>query len=685
MKKILLFSIFVLLFVIQSEAQYWQIPNPNAGFNPGGLNTDAEYPVGSGLAASWTTCLASSSSPVWSTTQTIPFPFSFNGTAVSDFKVSNSGILTFDVGTALAAPGFSAISLPSALIPNNSICISGLGGIGANDNVVRKTFGTSPNRQLWIFFTSYGYGTTVSDGSNFTYWSIVLDETTNRIHIVDQRTGGYTTAGVVSAGVQIDASTAYSVAGSPALAFLSGTSPAQDDNSFYTFIPGAQPSFDMSVTAITSSPYLSPGNTNFTGTIKNLGLTTITSFNINYKIDGGTPVTATISGVNITSGSTYNFTHNTPWNAVIGTHTLEMYATDLNGSNIDANTFDDSHTQTINVLSELVPRIPLFEIFTSSTCGPCAPGNTNYHSIIDVKPASEFVSIKYQQDFPSTGDPYATTESVNRRTSYYAITSIPRMMIDGGWNSNASAFTTALYDDSRSKPAQYKLNGTYSVNGKLVGAKVKYAPVFNSTGAKLYVAILEGVTSQNVKTNGETEFKHVMKKMLPNETGTNLPAQSPGVWDSTTFTYTFNGEYRLPTDGQSANRINHTTEHSVEEFSDLYVIAWIQGNDKVVYQAANLSLTTGIESVSNVLKDVDVYPNPTQNVINIKINLSQNEQIVSTLVDLEGNVINSKMSQLKSGTNNIDFDATQLASGIYHVMIFDSKGNSSVHKVVVQK
>jgi hypothetical protein len=685
MKKTLLITCFALFFGLQTQAQYWQIPNPNAGFNPGGLNADDEYPSGGGLATTWTTCLAPSTTPTWSTTQTIPFAFSFNGVPVTDFKVSNSGILTFDVGTAVAAPGFTPITLPSASIPNNSVCISGLGGIGANDNVVRKTFGTAPNRQLWVFYTSYGYGNTASDGSNFTYWSIVLDETTNRIHIVDQRTGGYAGTGLVSAGVQIDATTAFTVAGSPALAFLAGTSPVADDNSFYTFIPGTQPSFDMSVTEITSTPYFAPGNATFTGVIKNLGLSTITSFDINYKIDGGAPVSATISGVNIASGTTYNFTHNTPWNAVIGTHTLEMYATNLNGSNPDANTFDDAHTQTLNVLSELVPRIPLFEIFTSSTCGPCAPGNTNYHSIVDLKPASEYSSIKFQQDFPGTGDPYATEESINRRTDYYAVNSIPRMMIDGGWNSNASAFTNALYDDSRLKPAQFKLNGSYFYNNKTFSAKVKYSPVFNASGAKLYVAILEGTTSANVGSNGETEFEHVMKKMLPNETGTTLPTQAIGSWDSTSFTYTFNGNYRLPADGQTANIINHAIEHSVEEFSDLYVIAWIQGSDKVVYQAANLSLTTGFESVSNVFEKVDVFPNPAQNLINVQINLNNNQQVMATLVDLEGHVINSKMVQMKSGNNQVVFDASQLAAGIYNIMIFDAKGNSSVHKVVVQK
>lgn len=686
MKKLLLVFAGLAFSGMTASAQYWQIPNPNANTNPGGLNTDTEYPVGGGLAATWTTCHSPSATPAWSANQTIPFSFSFNGSPVTDFKISNSGILTFDVATALPAPSFTRAALPNASIPDNSVCIWGMGGIGTNDNVVKKVFGTAPNRQLWLQFSSYGYGTVASDGSNFCYWSIVLEETTNRIHIVDNRTGGYAGSALVSAGIQINSSTAYSVATSPSLAALAGSDPTPADNSYYTFVPGTQPAYDLTVTAITTSPYQSQGNVTITGTIQNLGTTTITSMDINYKIDGGAAVTSTLNGLSIASGTSYSFTHPTPWSATIGSHTVQAYATNLNNGNVDANPGDDALTKTIDVMSELVTRLPLFEIFTSSTCGPCAPGNTNYHSIVDPRPASEYVSIKYQQDFPGTGDPYATNESVTRRSSYYAINSIPRMMIDGGWNSNASSFTNQLYDDAILKPAQFKLNGTWSISGTTISCKVRFSPLFNATGAKVRVAILEGTTFDNVKSNGETEFKHVMKKMLPNETGSNVPTVAIGAWDSLSLSYTFPGSYRLPADGTSANRINTATEHSVEEFTDLYVIAWVQGADKTVFQAANLTkvTSTGIEALSNTVNNVEVYPNPVADVINVNITMQNTDGIAATLVDMEGSIIDSKVTRLNAGKNTISFNAANLANGVYNVMVFDSKNNSSVHKIIVQ-
>ncbi|MBL0071768.1 MAG: hypothetical protein IPP34_08130 [Bacteroidetes bacterium] len=80
---------------------------------------------------------------------------------------------------------FTSQLLPSALIPDNSVCVWGLQATGANDNIVVKTFGTAPNRQYWIFFTSYSIP---GNTAGWTYWSIVLEETSNKIYLVDQRT-----------------------------------------------------------------------------------------------------------------------------------------------------------------------------------------------------------------------------------------------------------------------------------------------------------------------------------------------------------------------------------------------------------------------------------------------------------------------------------------------------------------
>lgn len=145
-----IYKIFAAMLFVASaaSAQYYYVPYPGAGTNPGSLNNDGEYPVGGGLPAGWTSIHAgSAAAPAWSSLATIPFAFQFNGSAVTQFKVSTSGVLTFTT-SAVTVPPYSIVALPSANIPDNSVCVLGLRGTGANDNIVTKTFGTAPNRQF---------------------------------------------------------------------------------------------------------------------------------------------------------------------------------------------------------------------------------------------------------------------------------------------------------------------------------------------------------------------------------------------------------------------------------------------------------------------------------------------------------------------------------------------------------
>jgi Secretion system C-terminal sorting domain len=683
MKKLVLL-LAVLCITGSVNAQYYYLPfTNNPGQNPGGLNNDDEYPVGGGLATSWTTIRTSSATPAWSTSQTIPFAFNFNGSPVTNYKVSTTGILTFDVASAMVPPSSTAQALPSALIPNNSVCVWGLQGTAANDNVVSKTFGVAPNRQHWVFFTSYSIP---GNAAGWTYWSIVLEETSNKIYIVDQRTNGTLN---MSLGIQIDNATATAVQGSPGINTLTSNNFTVIDNNYYEFQFGAQPAVDVSALDITTSPYLTLGSNDIEGTMVNLGTSTITSFDLNYTIDGGAPVTQSITGISIAPLGTYNFTHSTPWvSTATGSYDVEIYATNPNGVT-DQNTANDVFAKTLFVLTQNVQRNPFLEVFTSSTCPPCTPGNVNFHNIIDTIPADQHVYVKFQQDFPGTGDPYVTQEALNRR-SFYAINSIPRMEIDGGWDGNANSFSYALYQQARSVPAQYIIDGTYAEDtvARTYTAKVRYSPLFDAAGSILHVVIMENTTFLNVKTNGETEFYQVMKKMLPDDNGTLLPTIPAGTWDSLSISYTFNGNYRLPVNGQAANMIDHTIEHSVEQFGDLRMAGWIEAPTAPfqVFQSQNFvkNSSTSIFEMSANIDAINIYPSPATDYTQVDISMNEKEQLRVQLLDASGRTVELRTVEASSGLTSLRFDVSTLASGVYHIAITDQKRNSFVRRIVVQ-
>lgn len=172
------------------------------GGNPGGLNTD-----GDAVTTGWTAITTGSQAAnVWSANQTIPFAFTFWGTPVTQYKVSQNGVLTFDI-TSVIMPGTN-VNIPSSTLPNLSVAgmwddFTNTPPTGSNDVVYSKTFGVAPNRQHWVLWFSFEYG---NPSMSFAYMAIVLEETTNRIYVVDE----YSTTsplGSTTVGVQLNGTT----------------------------------------------------------------------------------------------------------------------------------------------------------------------------------------------------------------------------------------------------------------------------------------------------------------------------------------------------------------------------------------------------------------------------------------------------------------------------------------------
>ncbi len=507
-----------------------------------------------------------------------------------------------------------------------------------------------------------------------------------------------------------------------------------DDFTVYT--PATK---DMAAVAVTMGAYYDIADAPIfvEGTLINLGTETVSSFDLNYSVDGGAPVTQAFSGVNIPFGGEYNFSHSTGFTpSAAGDYEITAYASNINGG-ADAVPANDEASTTITVFENAVQRVPLFEIFTSSTCPPCTPGNENFHSIVDPKPEEEFVSIKYQQDFPGTGDPYATFDAVDRR-GFYGINSVPRMEIDGGWDGNANSFSQALYADALAKPAFTFLHATYSVDvaTQTVDFDIEALPIIDYPAGnyRLQIAIIENLTTQNVKTNGETEFYQVLKKMYLDENGITVTLDN---LTTSTFSseYTFQGNFRLPSNGQAANRINHATEHSVEEFSDLRVVVWLEEADtKEVLQAFNavspldtdndgtpdeveaysgtnpndatdfpdldgdgLSDWKEVSDGTNPLvadgtsiKDVEfemavaLSPVPANNVLNVAFALESKNDVSLSVIAADGKVV---ATQVLSDVEEVNttFDVTELTNGVYFLQVETENASSSKQFVVNHK
>jgi hypothetical protein len=174
-------------------------------------------------------------------------------------------------------------------------------------------------------------------------------------------------------------------------------------------------------------------------------------------------------------------------------------------------------------------RLVLFEEFTSENCGPCAATNGPLNDLLNSN-GNEVVSIKYQNNIPSAGPMYGhNTADVNSRMTYYANNYSPNGIVDGNvYNDQPATLTQAILTNRAAVTSPFTVNITHAINGTDVNvtAVVKMTGSISPAGLVAQFAIIE----RNVYftaapgSNGEKHFEGVMKKMLPNSSGTALPS-----------------------------------------------------------------------------------------------------------------------------------------------------------------
>lgn len=414
-------------------------------------------------------------------------------------------------------------------------------------------------------------------------------------------------------------------------------------DNIFLYIPAV---LDGAVTSLNVPTYFI-GSQEVKGVINNMGLTNITSFNLNWQIEGGEVNTDAISGQNIALGGAYEFTSTHLMTPEAGVQDLKVWISNINGTTVpDNNPANDSITKTLRIPTQTLPRVPLFEEFTSSTCSPCASFNGSVFNPFIATNGDQLVLVKYQMDWPGNGDPYYTEEGGQRR-GYYGVNAVPMLYCDGKNVPTSSTGVNNAFSNSLSTPAFVDFNSYYSIIGdsvKIHGQFLSYADLVDAT---LYAVIFEGVTTQNVASNGETEFHHVMMRILPDGNGTGIDVIQNG--EPFTFDHTVD-----------------MTNTNVEEMSDLQVAVFLQDNvTKEIFQASYSRLSgVGLEIINP--QELSIYPNPVKDQINIKVPFGFGAISSLEVIDVTGTLVKTIAGQSQTGTIQL---VNEFPAGMYFLRV----------------
>ncbi len=297
-------------------------------------------------------------------------------------------------------------------------------------------------------------------------------------------------------------------------------------------------------------------------TVKNTGEETVTSFSASYKIDDNETVTQDFEAT-IESLKEASFVFEEEVDLLPGSHELTISILNVNGE--EDITTDNIMTIEMNVAISRAERKPMIEHFSSPTCAPCVAVNQQM-VLLTEKYHGQYTYTKYPANFPQEGDPYYTDECKVRKT-YYNVLAAPTLFLNGDLYGNTFIIEQD-FEKALNTPAYIDIRGAFDINenDSTITINVDVMPFINLYKKRIYVSVNEKTTTGNASYNGETEFHHIMMKMIPDAEGIEMDFKA-GELQHFEFSCDMNETY-------------------MEELNDLEVAIWIQDYyDYIIYNS----------------------------------------------------------------------------------------------------
>ncbi|MBI1835965.1 MAG: choice-of-anchor J domain-containing protein [Flavobacteriia bacterium] len=444
---------------------------------------------------------------------------------------------------------------------------------------------------------------------------------------------------------------------------------------------------DANLTGVTLNRYSATSTNNtLSAAIKNDGSTTITSVTLNWN--DGTDHSQVIS-TNIASGATATVNHPTAVTyASVVEKNIVVTITAVNAG-VDPNTANNGGSAKFNTLSSLPAKRVVFEEGTGTWCGFCVRGAVAMEYMTFNH--SDFIGIAVHN-----GDPMTVTEyDANMNLSGFPGANVDRSIL--GMDVSNTSFEQA-YNDRKNMPVPAALTAVVSGTGStvVVDASATFKTVFANANYRLALAIVEdsvqGTTSgydQHNYYNGGTygaltdvngldytvlpatiphdtyKFNHVARAIVGGFAGvaSSVPTS---IADGAVATHTFN--YTIPAGSNRA-------------YMRAVLMLVDQDNGEIVNGTEVDLSAAGLNTISTDEFNMNVYPNPTTDVVNVSFKANNADYSVS-LTDLAGKVVLANEYTNLNGTQTIQLPVNNVKAGSYLVTITSNNITYTQHVVI---
>jgi hypothetical protein len=431
--------------------------------------------------------------------------------------------------------------------------------------------------------------------------------------------------------------------------------------------------------------------------VKNLGLTTISSFDVvlNY---GSTELTESVSGVSLNSfdGMTVDF--NSPIILGEGSSALTATINNINGLNIDDDTSDDSKTIEVTAVKPADGKMVIAEEGTGTWCGWCPRGTVamdlmardfeGFYQGIAIHNGDPMELAVYDQDLDVSGYPSAL---VDRGTEIdpgdIKVDFMERILVE------PSAFISngaSVDEDSLNVSLTVDFNLAASGNWKIACVLTED----NVSG------VSSGYSQSNYYSGGDAGD-------LVGVDGTNW-ADLPGTVSASNMVYhhvaralspSFEGYSGFPNSIESGSTYTFNFKFAIDEnwkTEDMHIVGMLIGADSKIDNGSSSSIddaiAAGFVSGTNVLgttklsqfDDVlSIYPNPSTDLVKLSLNIKDAATLELKIINVMGQTVASRNYGNLVGSQILPLNVSEFPSGIYTVEVLVN-GSLSTKQFVKQ-
>jgi hypothetical protein len=443
------------------------------------------------------------------------------------------------------------------------------------------------------------------------------------------------------------------------------------DDVSYTHIPATLPNLNGGVTFIDQLPNIAGLTGDVTATVRNMGSSDITSFDIEYSYDGNV-IQESVGPVTIASLDTYDHTFSTPAVVAAGSNNLTVTISNVNGNGQDDDNTDDAKTITVDPIIPAQGKMVIGEEATGTWCSWC-PRGAVYMDLFESKYVNFWEGIAIHNNDPMTVTEYDAGMGA-------LISGYPSAVVDRGPEVDPSGMEAQFLQRLQAPPVAFiSNNSTWNAGTRELSVTVsaEFQSSANSNFKLACVLTEDGVTGTTSGYNqsnsyaggsngvmggyellpnpvpaAQMVYDHVARAIQPSFDGDNtvFPATvNAGETHSATYTFTLPAEW---------------------DENNIHIIGMLIEPGGRIDNAAVSTISSNSSLSELAISDqIRIYPNPATDFAMIDLNLDKDTKVMVNVIDMTGKVVGSQNYGIVNSSTELPINTSLLNAGVYTIEV----------------